>query len=348
MAIQYFGTFPTVEYTLTKDPTDAKTVVDITKRVGIRNDFSEYISSYYKHVVTDGRRPELYALSAYGSILDHWILLHVNGVVDPYFDWVLDYAKFDAYMQKKYPDEVLIYDITTISPDGKFFIIGETITGSPSGDTATVKDSNPDLGQIVYTNGPDWKTSAKTFDGVDDVDPSTDRITVTGHGLVTNNLVVYTTGVDIVEGLTSGTTYYAIRIDDDTLSLSLTLSGSVIALTADGGSGNHLLTPIDVITGSESGASATFESTVKEYAAPKFYEVVRDNGDGSEDRLNVSRGFSDAERAKLPGGISSWVAPVAIDNATYEYRLNEENREVKMLNPGLIESFEEDFKDKIQ
>ena len=266
MAIQYFGTFPTVEYTLTKDPTDAKTVVDITKRVGIRNDFSEYISSYYKHVVTDGRRPELYALSAYGSILDHWILLHVNGVVDPYFDWVLDYAKFDAYMQKKYPDEVLIYDITTISPDGKFFIIGETITGSQSSATAIVKDSNPDLGQIVYESGPNWAVTA----------------------------------------------------------------------------------PVDVITGSESGASATIESTVKEYAAPKFYEVVRDNGDGSEDRLNVSRGFSDAERAKLPGGISSWVAPVAIDNATYEYRLNEDNREVKMLNPGLIESFEEDFKDKIQ
>ena len=57
MAIQYFGTFPTIEYNLEKDETDAKTVVDITKRVGIRSDFSEHIGSYYKKLVTDGRRP---------------------------------------------------------------------------------------------------------------------------------------------------------------------------------------------------------------------------------------------------------------------------------------------------
>ena len=126
MAIQYFGTFPTIEYNLEKDETDAKTVVDITKRVGIRSDFSEHIGSYYKKLVTDGRRPEIYALSAYGSVLNHWILLHVNEVVDPYFDWVLDYAKFDAYIQKRYPDEVLIYDITSANQYGKNFVIGET------------------------------------------------------------------------------------------------------------------------------------------------------------------------------------------------------------------------------
>jgi len=265
MAIQYFGTFPTIEYNLEKDETDAKTVVDITKRVGIRSDFSEYIGSYYKKLVTDGRRPEIYALSAYGSVLNHWILLHVNEVVDPYFDWVLDYAKFDAYIQKRYPDEVLIYDITSANQYGKNFVIGETITGSESGATAVVKDSKADLGQIVYESGPTWDAS----------------------------------------------------------------------------------TP-DIITGSVSGLTANVESTVKEYAAPRFYEVVRDNGDGSEDRLIVDKGFSNTERANLPGGTASWPAPVVVDNATYEYRINEENREIKFLNESLIETFEEEFKEKIQ
>ena len=53
MAIQYFGTFPTIEYNLEKDETDAKTVVDITKRVGIRSDFSEHIGSYYKTIYAE-------------------------------------------------------------------------------------------------------------------------------------------------------------------------------------------------------------------------------------------------------------------------------------------------------
>ena len=97
-----------------------------------------------------------------------------------------------------------------------------------------------------------------------------------------------------------------------------------------------------------SGLTANVESTVKEYAAPRFYEVVRDNGDGSEDRLIVDKGFSNTERANLPGGTASWPAPVVVDNATYEYRLNEENREIKFLNESLIETFEEEFKEKIQ
>ena len=265
MPIQYFGAFPIVEYTLTKDSMDAKTVVDITKRVGIRSDFSDYVSSYYKHIVSDSRPPEQYARSAYGSTLDHWILLHVNGVVDPYFDWVLDGNKFNDYIQKRYPNEVLIYDISTLSPDGSIFIIGETITGSVSTATAIVKDYNPDLGQIVYENSldPDWDLT-------------------------------------------------------------------------------------DVITGSTSGVSADVDSTVKEFAAPRFYEVVRDNGDGSVDRLVVDKGFNDVERAKLPGGISSWAAPIAIDNVTYEDRLNEEKREINLLNTNLVETFEEDFKKKIR
>ena len=265
MAIQYFGAFPTVEYTLTKDPMDAKTVVDITRRVGIRSDFSDYINSYYKHIVTDGRPPEQYARSAYGSTLDHWILLHVNGVVDPYFDWVLDGVKFDDYLQKRYPDEVLIYDITSADQYGENFIIGETITGSVSNATAVVKDSKPDLGQIVHTTGPTFNTS----------------------------------------------------------------------------------TP-DVITGSVSGLTANVESTVKEYAAPRYYEVVRDNGDGSKDRLIVNKGFSDTERGNLPGGTASWGTPVAIDNATYEDRINEEKREINLLNSSLVETFEEEFKKKIR
>ena len=265
MAVQYFAEFPTIEYTLTKDITDAKTLTDITRRVGIRGDFSEYVSSYYMHVNVDGRRPELSALSAYGSTLDHWIVLHANDVVDPYFDWVLEYANFEAYVLKRYPDEVLIYDIISANQYGKNFVIGETITGSESGATAVVKDSKADLGQIVYESGPNWDAS----------------------------------------------------------------------------------TP-DIITGSVSGLTANVESTVKEYAAPRFYEVVRDNGDGSEDRLVVDKGFSNTERANLPGGTASWPAPVVVDNATYEYRLNEKNREIKMLNPQLIEAFEEDFRDKIQ
>ena len=69
---------------------------------------------------------------------------------------------------------------------------------------------------------------------------------------------------------------------------------------------------------------------------------------GEQTTRGVTSCFSNTERANLPGGTASWPAPVVVDNATYEYRLNEENREIKFLNESLIETFEEEFKEKIQ
>ena len=262
MSIQYFKEFPVVQYGFTDDPDDTKGVTDITKRVGIRRDFAKYVNSYYTEDIPDGSTPEQVALDVYGSPYDHWILLHCNNVVDPYFDWVLDAQKFDIYIQKKYPDEVMVLTQTKDN-----YIVGETITGSISGATAIVKSCNPELGQITYESSSStaWDTS----------------------------------------------------------------------------------TP-DTIVGSVSNLQVTIESYGKEFAAAKFYEVVRTNSDGTEDRLIVDKGFTNAQRELLPGGINSWAAPVAVDNASFESRLNEENRKVKILQPELVELFENEFKEKIQ
>ena len=269
MPLQYFKAFPIIDYTLTNDSSDAKSIVDITKRIGIREDFKSSVNSYYRESVSDSQTPEQVSLSAYNNPYNHWILMHTNSVVDPYFDWVLDGKKFDDYILKKYPDNVLI-----LAETGNNFIVGETITGTISGTTAIVKDSQVDLGQIVYesASGP-WTTS-----------PSPE--TVRG-------------------------------------SLSTEIGSSTLL-------------------------EVTIQSTVKEYAAPKFYEVVRDNEDGTESRLIVNKGFTTDQREALPGGTGSWDVPIAVDNATYESRINEENRIIKILNPELVEMFEEEFEEKIQ
>ena len=86
--------------------------------------------------------------------------------------------------------------------------------------------------------------AAKTFNGAGGV--GSNAITFTAHGFATGDALTYAhSGGSVVVGLTTATTYYAIRLAANTLSLATTLenanAGTVITL-ADGSGANHTLT----------------------------------------------------------------------------------------------------------
>lgn len=93
----------------------------------------------------------------------------------------------------------------------------------------------------------------ETFDGATAVDPGTDQITVTAHGYVDGEAVVYSNGGGTsITGLTTGTTYYVIVVDANTVKLATTkanaLAGTAIDITADGVGAAHTLTPQSTAT----------------------------------------------------------------------------------------------------
>ncbi len=105
----------------------------------------------------------------------------------------------------------------------------------------------------------------------DDVDPSSDTITITGHGLQSGDRVRYE-GSDTanpITGLVSGTTYYVVRVDDNTVGLAITkedaIAGTrlVIPPLLAGTSGSHRLDVVGAriqalsIGGSGAGAGST-------------------------------------------------------------------------------------------
>ena len=67
---------------------------------------------------------------------------------------------------------------------------------------------------------------------------TTNVITVTSHGMQTGQSVTYTCGVTVPPGLTSGSTYYVIRVSANTLSLAATsfdaFNGVAIDITGQG------------------------------------------------------------------------------------------------------------------
>jgi len=95
MASQYFKNFPLVFYN------DVK-VRNIMLKSNIARDVFLADTSFYTYEVKDGEKPSTVAFNYYDSVDYTWLVLLSNQIVDPYYEWVMTSAEFDAYLTKKY------------------------------------------------------------------------------------------------------------------------------------------------------------------------------------------------------------------------------------------------------
>lgn len=97
----YFRPFPKISYDLKKNNLPL-VLTDITKRYKIRDILQQKAAIYYNYTVRDGDRPDLIAFKYYGDETLDWLIFLCNNMMDPYYDWPLDYRKFTAYMKSLY------------------------------------------------------------------------------------------------------------------------------------------------------------------------------------------------------------------------------------------------------
>jgi hypothetical protein len=98
----YFYNFPTTYYINTDDNTDLDVVTDITKRIGFEQEFKKNSAAYFKIVVTDDDTPEILAHKFYDDVEKHWIILMMNDIVDPQFDWPMKQPDLYKFIESKY------------------------------------------------------------------------------------------------------------------------------------------------------------------------------------------------------------------------------------------------------
>lgn len=174
-------------------------------------------------------------------------------------------------------------------------------------DTAIPKDNNGNyikgnykITQRILSND----TSART---IVSVDVGSDEIEATGHGLITEQPVVYaTTGTEIT-GLTNGSTYYVIYIDADTIQLATTAanaaSGTQIDLTG-AGTGTQTLTLAIPAENIENEFEYTFEDAIQCISAtydclkPEFKVV--DESDYTVDTVDPASTAANQFTIKFP------------------------------------------------
>jgi hypothetical protein len=110
MATDFFEAFPLISYTLDDGDTE-QVVKDIFRRAIISKEFLENNSYFELYNVYDGETPEELAYRYYGNQDLHWLVLLVNDIQDPRFEWPL--SSDDLYKQvvSKYGTEKDVFTV---------------------------------------------------------------------------------------------------------------------------------------------------------------------------------------------------------------------------------------------
>jgi hypothetical protein len=114
----YFKPFPTIDYDPIGNNTH-KTIKDILIRVKIKDVVKQNRAVFSKYDVKEGQRPEDVAYEQYGNTEFHWIVLMMNEMIDPYYDWPMGLRDLERFVAAKYSDVNAIhhYEIAQSSGD---------------------------------------------------------------------------------------------------------------------------------------------------------------------------------------------------------------------------------------
>jgi hypothetical protein len=99
----YFRNIPRVGYDINGTGKNSfLSVTNIMKRVKFKPSALEDISSYYPYFVKEGERPDIVSNEQYGTIGYAYLIMLVNDIHDPNFDWPLSSQIFEKFIGNKY------------------------------------------------------------------------------------------------------------------------------------------------------------------------------------------------------------------------------------------------------
>jgi len=79
-------------------------ISDITHRFTLADGVEKYKGFYSKSLIEQHQTPEAVSHALYGTTDYWWILLAINNVMDPLYDWVMLDSEVHAYTEKLYDD----------------------------------------------------------------------------------------------------------------------------------------------------------------------------------------------------------------------------------------------------
>ena len=133
----YFTKFPRVLYSVNKEGKDPKYVPDMLTRVKFLDSVISNQNLFFKYEIKGGETPEQIAHRVYGNPEKHWILLLVNQLIDPQFDWALGPFEFEKHIKQKYASLNVSLSTTESYPTG--YTVGEVVYQGSTYDKSTAE-----------------------------------------------------------------------------------------------------------------------------------------------------------------------------------------------------------------
>jgi len=99
---RFFNFYPKTVYTSDSFTNGVDTVTNITARFGFEKSFKENSAVFYKYSIQDGDTPEILASKYYNDPEKHWMILLYNDIIDPQFDWPMQYETLIKFIDTKY------------------------------------------------------------------------------------------------------------------------------------------------------------------------------------------------------------------------------------------------------
>jgi len=91
-----FQNFPIIDYS-------GATIRDISKRFYIPDRIKNRSGTFDVYVVKDEEKIEDVAYKYYGDPEYHYLIILMNDIIDPFYDWPLSYKELVAYVSNIYP-----------------------------------------------------------------------------------------------------------------------------------------------------------------------------------------------------------------------------------------------------
>lgn len=108
MATDIFESFPKVNYTL-DDGETIQIVTDLFRRVILSKELKENNSFFETYEVLHGETPEEVSYRFYGTQNLHWLILMVNDIIDPRFEWPVSEENLLQLTSKKYGGDTSVF-----------------------------------------------------------------------------------------------------------------------------------------------------------------------------------------------------------------------------------------------
>lgn len=104
----FFDDFPSITYSL-DDGKSIQIVTDILRRVILSKELKSNSSFFEEYEVLQGETPEDVSYRFYGTQRLHWIVLMVNDILNPRFEWPLTGEQMFRQVEKIYGETSSVY-----------------------------------------------------------------------------------------------------------------------------------------------------------------------------------------------------------------------------------------------